>query len=134
MLLASFLGYQKADSQRTRRDHGHRPKRHARREFMPRLETLEDRTVPSTFLVENLADQGPGSLRQAVLDANIQFGADTIRFADGLQGTIGLTGGELGITDILRIDGPGASVLAVSGNHQRGSSVSAAGRRSPSPG
>ena len=40
------------------------------------------------------------------------------RFADGLQGTIGLTSGELGITGSLRIDGPGANVLAVSGSRQ----------------
>ena len=42
--------------------------------FRPRLEPLEDRTVPSTLLVENLADSGPGSLRQAVLDAVGQAG------------------------------------------------------------
>ena len=33
------------------------------------LEALADRIVPSTFTVGNLADSGPGSLRQAVLDA-----------------------------------------------------------------
>ena len=45
------------------------------------IERLEDRTVPSTFTVANLADSGPGSLRQAVLDANANPGADLIRFA-----------------------------------------------------
>ncbi|HEY1379637.1 MAG TPA: hypothetical protein VGF55_22730, partial [Gemmataceae bacterium] len=58
--------------------------------FRPRLVPLEDRTVPATFTVLNVADTGAGSLRQAVLDANAQAGADTIRFADGLVGTIGL--------------------------------------------
>lgn len=86
--------------------------------FRPRLEPLEDRTVPATFTVSNLADAGNGSLRQAVLDANTLPGADDIRFADGLQGTIALTGGQLSITDHLTIDGPGAGLLAVSGNHQ----------------
>jgi hypothetical protein len=86
--------------------------------FRPRLEPLEDRTVLSTFTVLNLADNGDGSLRQAVLDANALPGADDIRFADGLQGTIALTGGQLSITDHLTIDGPGAGLLAVSGNHQ----------------
>ena len=38
--------------------------------FRPRLEPLEDRSVPATFTVLNLADAGDGSLRQAVLDAN----------------------------------------------------------------
>jgi hypothetical protein len=84
----------------------------------PRLESLEDRTVPSTFTVLNLADGGEGSLRQAVLAANTQPGADTILFADGLSGTIGLTTGQLIITDHLTIDGPGAGQLTVSGNHQ----------------
>ena len=39
----------------------------------------------------------------------------TINFADGLQGTIKLTGGELAITQSTIIDGPGAQRLAVSG-------------------
>ena len=49
---------------------------------------LEDRTVPSTFTVLNLADSGPAPLRQAILDANANPGADVIDFADGLDGTI----------------------------------------------
>jgi hypothetical protein len=79
---------------------------------------LEDRTVPSTFEVLNLADAGEGSLRVAVQDANALPGLDDIRFADGLQGTIALTGGQMSITDSLTIDGPGADLLAVSGNGQ----------------
>src|SRR5262249_7920792 len=81
------------------------------------VERLEDRTVPSTFTVHNLADSGPGSLRQAILDANTQPGADLIRFAPAARdGTIALTTGELTITDDLILDGPGADRLAVSGN------------------
>jgi hypothetical protein len=80
------------------------------------VERLEDRTVPSTFLVQNLADSGAGSLRAAVADANASPGADVVQFAHGLRGTITLTSGELTLTDDLRIDGPSASRLAVSGN------------------
>jgi hypothetical protein len=81
------------------------------------VEPLEDRTVPSTFTVLNLADSGLASLRQAVLDANANPGADLIRFAPAARdGTIALTSGQLSITDDLRIDGPGAGRLAVSGN------------------
>src|SRR5580704_19266869 len=71
----------------------------------------------SAFTVTNLADSGPGSLRQAILDANARPGPDAIDFAPGLRGTILLTSGALTITDSLAINGPGAGWLAVSGNH-----------------
>jgi hypothetical protein len=37
---------------------------------LPGLEVLEDRTAPSVFTVLNTNDSGPGSLRQAILNAN----------------------------------------------------------------
>ena len=80
------------------------------------MEVLEDRRVLSTFTVLNLDDAGLGSLRQAVEDANALEGADLIRFAHALKGTVGLTSGELAITDDLTIDGPGAQKLTISGN------------------
>src|SRR5262245_11696961 len=81
------------------------------------VEPLADRTLPSTFTVSNLADAGDGSLRQAVLDANSPAypGADVINFTAGLQGTIALGGVPLSITDQLTIEGPGAELVAVSG-------------------
>ena len=96
-----------------------RPRRQQRRPVTARLsfELLEDRTVPSTFTVLNLADGGAGSLREAVQAANAAPGADTINFAAGLTGTVTLSSGELSITDDLGIGGPGASQLTVSGNH-----------------
>ncbi len=84
--------------------------------FLPRMEGLEERIVLSTMSVVNTDDNGPGSLRQAILDANAQEGADVIQFASVLAGTIGLTSGQLAITDELTIDGPGADVLTVSGS------------------
>src|SRR5262245_5950517 len=117
MWLTSFLGGQKSDSQRTRRDRERRPKQHRRLAFTPRLEALEDRTVPRTFLVENLADSGPGSLRQAVQDANEQPGADRILFTGQAHGTI-TPGGQLDVTDDLEIRGPGAELVAVSGKDE----------------
>ena len=38
----------------------------------------------ATFVVTNANDSGPGSLRQAVLDANAAPSADTIVFDSGL--------------------------------------------------
>src|SRR5262249_30022468 len=86
------------------------------------VEGLEDRTVPTTFFVSNTNDSGAGSLRQAVLDANANAGADVIQFAQpffSAPQTITLTSGELRITDALTIQGTGAALLAVTGNHSR---------------
>ena len=79
------------------------------------LEALDDRTMPSTFTVTNLLDAGTDSLRAAITAANANPGADTIDF--GVTGSIGLTSGQLDITDSLTINGPGAGALTVNGNH-----------------
>ena len=65
----------------------------------------------TTITVINTNDSGPGSLRQALADAN---GGDTINFA--VTGTIGLTSGELLVDKAITISGPGAENLAVNGN------------------
>jgi hypothetical protein len=62
-------------------------------------------------IVTNLNDSGPGSLRDAIALAN---SGDVIVF--GVTGTITLTSGELQITKDLTINGPGPSLLAISGN------------------
>jgi len=61
--------------------------------------------------VTNTNDSGPGSLRQALADAN---DGDIIAFA--VAGTIGLTSGELLVDHSITIPGPGAENLAVNGN------------------
>ena len=82
------------------------------------LESLEDRHLLSTFSVLNFLDSGPGSLREAITNANGAPGADLIRFAPAARdGTIALTSGQLSITDDLTIDGPGANRLTISGNN-----------------
>jgi hypothetical protein len=83
--------------------------------FRPQLTWLEDRTLPSTFLVQNLNDSGPHSLRAAIAAANANPGSDAIAFAGGLHGTITLTSGELLISDSVTVSGPGANTLTVSG-------------------
>jgi hypothetical protein len=64
---------------------------------------------PHGPVVINTNDNGPGSLRQALADAN---DGDTITFA--VTGTISLTSGELVINKNIAISGPGANLLAVS--------------------
>ena len=59
--------------------------------------------------VTNTNDSGPGSLRQALADAN---DGDTIDFT--VTGTIGLTSDELEVNSSISISGPGANSLAVS--------------------
>src|SRR5262249_61898220 len=74
--------------------------------------------VPAMFALKPLIYAGVGSLRQAVLDANAA-GADTIQFDKGLTGTIRLAS-PLRLSDTAdptTIDGPGASLLTVSGNN-----------------
>lgn len=62
--------------------------------------------------VTNLDDSGAGSLRQAINFTALP--GDTIVF--DVPGTITLTSGELVIDKNLRISGPGAESLAISGN------------------
>jgi hypothetical protein len=69
------------------------------------------------FKVTNLNDDGAGSLRQAVEDSEANATSDRILFKSKLSGEIELTSGELyiGAEDGLRVLGPGARQLAVSG-------------------
>ncbi len=71
---------------------------------------------PTTFVVTNTNDSGAGSLRQAVHDADYAPGSE-IDFDPSLTGTIVLTSGELDVTNIMTIVGPGADILAVSGDN-----------------
>ena len=68
-------------------------------------------TIPAhaaTIMVTNTNDNGPGSLRQALADAN---DGDTID-ATGVSGTITLTSGQLLVDKSVTINGAGADVLA----------------------
>jgi titin len=118
------------------RKQGRRPSRHVRPAVHPAIEVLENRLAPAVLTVNTLQDDNPSdflSLREAVSVVNSgsmtglspaqqnqisdTLGTnDTIVFAPGLSGTITLTGGAIGITQDVTIDGPGAGVLSVSGN------------------
>ena len=62
---------------------------------------------PTTFTVTNTNDSGAGSLRQAIIDANANLGADTIEFNIAGSGTqvINLSSGLDQITEQVTIDG-----------------------------
>jgi hypothetical protein len=78
---------------------------------------LDGRTLLSTFTVINANDSGPGSLRQALLDANSTPGLDTIAFAiTGGVKTIQPTSALPTITDPVIIDAttqPGFSTTPI---------------------
>jgi hypothetical protein len=65
----------------------------------------------ATITVINTNDSGPGSLRQALANAN---NGDRINFA--VTGTITLTSGGLGVAKNVTISGPGANQLSINGN------------------
>src|SRR5262245_25514267 len=76
-----------------------------------------------TFVVTNVDDSGPGSLRQAILDANANPGADSINFNISgpslrIQPLLGLPD----ITDTIVIDGStqpgfsGAPIVELNGS------------------
>ncbi|MEM8558763.1 MAG: Ig-like domain-containing protein, partial [Bacteroidota bacterium] len=77
-----------------------------------------------TFLVTKTDDTNDGtcdadcSLREAIAaaDANAAAAADTIAFSPDVTGTIALGGSHLVLSTDVVIEGPGATVLAVSGN------------------
>ena len=77
---------------------------------------LAGRAGAGSLTVTNLNDAFAGSLRQAILDA---ASGDTIRFTPGLTGTIPTTSGPLSVIKVLTSVGPGAAVLAVSGEDAR---------------
>ncbi|MFO0879777.1 MAG: right-handed parallel beta-helix repeat-containing protein [Gemmataceae bacterium] len=82
--------------------------------FRPNVECLEDRLALAVYTVINVLDEGPGSLRQAILNANDNPGADEISFniPGGGVKTIRPLTALPAITDSLLINGysqPGSS-------------------------
>ncbi|MGL5871678.1 MAG: hypothetical protein ACRC2R_04795 [Xenococcaceae cyanobacterium] len=79
------------------------------------IEASGDRSLSmAIFTVTNLLDSGAGSLRQAIVDANANAGADEIVFDEKLLGGIlNLTDGELTIADALTIRGLNEEFLTI---------------------
>ncbi|MCB1121990.1 MAG: FG-GAP repeat protein, partial [Verrucomicrobiae bacterium] len=80
---------------------------------------------PQGLLVTNTNDFGTGSLRQAIINANLDMDFSTITFSDGSDGFTDFFDGAsrtiylsetLVIMNPTQIDGPGKDALALSGN------------------
>ncbi len=96
-----------------------KPSRPASRpRFVPRLEVLEKRLTPSTYLVTDPGDTAGSAsdvtLRYAVTNAQ---NGDTITFANSLSGDTITLSSTLTISQNVTITGLGAANLAISGNH-----------------
>ena len=65
-------------------------------------------------VVSTTADSGPGSLRQAIADANA---GDTVTFLLTPPATITLTSGEISMTKNVTLSGPASATITVSGNN-----------------
>src|SRR5262245_18338912 len=98
-----------------------RPRRPGTAPYRPRLEALEGREAPALFEVTTTADGGPGSLRQAVLDANANGEDDLILLPAGTYRlTIAGAGEDAGLTgdldvlqDVVYVQGAGAAKTVV---------------------
>ena len=71
----------------------------------------------ASFAVTNTADSGAGSLRQAIFEANDTPEGDEISLA-GLAGTITLQSVLPTILGEVKISGPGAAALKISGDNR----------------
>lgn len=71
-----------------------------------------------SYVVTNLNDSGPGSLRAAV--AQDDDGSSIVFAPNITSGTIVLTSGPIGITSNLNIIGPGANLLTIDANGHGG--------------
>src|SRR5262245_43273715 len=89
---------------------------HRVRACRPRLEVLEDRALPSTFMVDHLADDAVGSGLTGSLRYALTNAADNDHITFGVTGTINLTGALPNLTHSISIEGPGATQLTVRRN------------------
>ena len=104
--------------------------------FTSRPIVLSSAPMFASYTVTKLADTNDGtcdadcSLREAIAAAQANAGADTITFAPAVTGTITLSQGQLSVDSNLTIQGPGADVLAISGNDALGVFVTGANNTS----
>jgi parallel beta-helix repeat protein len=66
-------------------------------------------TKAATYTVTNTNDSGAGSLRQAIINAELNGGADTIEFDSGFSGTISTSSNLPAFTEQVTVDGTTAN-------------------------
>jgi predicted outer membrane repeat protein len=97
-LLSSVFGKTSVSGGRNRKKMSHRERPRPTRLS---LERLDERVVPAIFNVTNGGNDGPGSLRQAILAANANPGSDVIQFYT----SVGLTTKLPEVTESCEFDG-----------------------------
>jgi hypothetical protein len=88
---------------------------HRVRAYRPRFEVLEARHLLSTYVVDNLGDSGSGSGLAGDLRYCINQAADGDAITFGVTGTIQLFSALPDLTHNISIEGPGPSLMTVSG-------------------
>src|SRR4051794_3896163 len=93
------------------------PQRPPMKTLFSSLEVLEARIAPASFVVTNLTDNDPGSLRDALSKADNSAGKDTITFklapaTGGTENIINLLA-VLKSTGDVTITGPGSGKLII---------------------
>lgn len=96
-------------------------KRLPKKDYRPRIESLDSRLLLSTFTVTNSGDSGPGTLREVITQSNADSGQpNSIHFnLDATQRTIALATPLPVVTTPVTIDGtsdPAAPDVALSGS------------------
>jgi len=89
------------------------------------VERLEDRLPLATFLVTNLSDgpvaaagDAPGTLRQAIFNANQAPGPDSVVFQHDLAGTLSLVAGEIVVFEEVAVDGAAGGPVIIDAQGQ----------------
>ena len=102
----------RTDAGGRRRGHG---AAHPRATVRPRVEALEGRRLLSqiNLTVSSLADAGPGTLRAAILAADVGKPSDKFTIGVSVTGTIDLQSPLPDLNNTIAIQGPGASSLTV---------------------
>ena len=115
------------NKERKKSRRGRAAKRTKRRPFPPVCHDLEKRRMPTTFVVTNNNDSGPGSLVQASFDSNGTSGPNTIDFNIGSGHQTILPSISLPeITTTVDIDGTsqpgyaGTSLIEINNTHASG--------------